>query len=604
MTAMQWFFSFLKKYRPKLVLALFFVTVSALLTIVGPKISKIIVDDVIRGGQYELLWKLLLILAATTLVRAVSRYIYLYLFEDSSQKMLYTLRDYVYRKILAEDFNFYNKNRTGDLMSRQTGDMDALRHFIAYVIYNIYENILLFLIAITMIFIVDFRIALCIVAIIPLTVLTTKLQLKMIKPAFTKIRNQFSHLNAFVQENVSGYRVVRAFAKEDYEIAKFNKENDAYRDAQLEATALWRKYIPIFEFLASIMTVSLYIIGGIRVINGNITLGDMIQISGYLWMINQPLRMAGWLANDYQHFVTSVEKIYSTISVEPEIKEPNYPIEKKRLHGDIVFDHVCYALDDDIILRDISFHIKPGQTVGIIGATGSGKSTLMNLLCRFYDVTDGTIKIDGTDVRNYDLFCLRNNIGMAMQDVFLFSDTIEGNIAYGRPDCPFADVKHAAELADADTFIMDMPEQYDTIVGERGMGLSGGQKQRISLARALLKDPTIVILDDTTSAVDMETETHIQESLSGFRSWADRREKDRHTVFLIAHRISSIKDADQILVLDDGHIIENGTHDELLANKGYYATVFYHQYGEFDAIQKIWNSESEQRAEVNHYVQK
>ena len=231
--------------------------------------------------------------------------------------------------------------------------------------------------------------------------------------------------------------------------------------------------------------------------------------------------------------------------------------------------------DGDMILHDINFKVNPGQTVGIIGATGSGKSTLVSLLCRFYDVTDGEVLIDSTNVKKYDLYSLRDNIGMAMQDVFLFSDTIEGNIAYGKPDATFEEVKQAAVIADADGFIMKMPDQYDTVVGERGVGLSGGQKQRISLARALLKDPSIVILDDTTSAVDMETESHIQDSLHSI---------GERTVFIIAHRISSIRDADLILVMDNGRILESGTHEQLLEKKGYYYTVFSHQYGEFDKI--------------------
>jgi ATP-binding cassette subfamily B protein len=262
--------------------------------------------------------------------------------------------------------------------------------------------------------------------------------------------------------------------------------------------------------------------------------------------------------------------------VEPAIQVPDHAVSKKRFRGEIEFSHVSYHADDEVILKDINFQIKPGQTVGIIGATGSGKSTLMNLLCRFYDVTEGEVKIDGINLKDLDLYSLRDNIGMAMQDVFLFSDTIEGNIAYGRPNCSFDEVEAVAKIANAHNFILQMPEGYDTIVGERGVGLSGGQKQRISLARALLKSPSVIILDDTTSAVDMETETQIQNELGSLH--------EKHTVFLIAHRISSIKDADQILVVDDGRIIESGTHDELLEKRGYYYTVFHHQYGDFDAI--------------------
>lgn len=575
MTAMQWFFSFLKKYRTRLVFAMILVTVTCMMAIVNPHISGIVVDDIIKGGNRKILLIMMIIMIATNLLRAVLKYWFLIIFEKSSQGMLYTMRDYVYRSLLAQDFSFYNKNRTGDLMSRQTGDMEAIRHFVAFVIYGVYESALLFIIALIMIFVVDWRMAVCMIAVLPLTAITTAKQLKAVKPAFHNIRQHFSSLNTFVQENVSGNRVVKAFAKEDYEIEKFNKENDGYREAELGAAEIWKQYVPIFEFLANVLSIILYLVGGIMVVKGYMSMGKLVTVSGYLWMLNMPLRQAGWLANDYQRFVTSVEKIYNTVMIEPVIREPEKAVTKERFRGDIIFDHVSYHADDEVILRDINFHIKPGQTVGIIGATGSGKSTLMNLLCRFYDVTEGEIRIDGINLKDLDLYSLRDNIGMAMQDVFLFSDTIEGNIAYGRPDCSFEEVEAVAKIANAHDFILQMPDGYDTIVGERGVGLSGGQKQRISLARALLKNPSIIILDDTTSAVDMETETLIQNELGSLH--------ENHNVFIIAHRISSIKDADQILVVDDGRIIEAGTHDELLLKMGYYYTVFHHQYGDFDA---------------------
>ncbi len=578
MTAMRWFYSFLKKYQGRLIFGLFLVALSSVISIVNPHISGIIVDDIINGGNREILPLMMIIMFAANLLRAVLRYWLQIIFETSSQGMLYSIRDYVFRKFMAQDFTFYNNNRTGDLMSRQTGDMDAIRHFVSYVIYSIFENILLFLIALVMIFIVDWRMALCMIVVLPLTAFATADQLKVVKPAFFNIRQHFSSLNTSVQENISGNRVVKAFAKEDFEIEKFNKENDEYRDAELAAADIWKKYVPIFEFLANALTIILYLVGGIMVVKGSMSLGNMVTISGYLWMLNNPLRQAGWLANDYQRFVTSVEKIYTTIIVEPNIVQPEHAVVKERFDGDIEFSHVNYKVNGKVVLKDINFHVKPGQTVGIIGATGAGKTTLMNLLCRFYDVSDGEIKIDGINLKELDLYSLRDNIGMAMQDVFLFSDTVEGNIAYSRPNCSFDEVVAAAKIANAHDFIMKMSDGYDTIVGERGVGLSGGQKQRISLARALLKNPSIIILDDTTSAVDLETETQIQNELASMQK--------RQTAFIIAHRISSIKDADQILVLQDGQIVESGTHEELLEKKGYYATVFHHQYGDFEAMRK------------------
>ena len=555
-----------------MIVGILLTTAVSVLSVVNPYISGQIVDQVISGGRYDKLMSFIGCLIGVTVVMGILRFLFQVAFETASQGILYDMRDKVYRKLLEEDFAFYNKKRTGDLMSRQTGDMDAIRHFVAYVVYMVYQSVLMFVFALLMIFTVNTKLALAMLVVLPFTAFATYRQTKEVRPAFKRNRDCFSSLNAFVQENVSGNRVVKAFAKEDFEIEKFNKENDKFRAAQIDASKIWMKYVPIFEVLSYALTIILILYGGYMVIQGEITLGQLVTVNGYLWMLNNPLRQAGWLVNDISNFTTSVEKIYATYSEEPHVKTPVSGVVKKHLKGEIEFKNVSYRADDEDIVMDVNFKVKPGQTVGIIGSTGAGKSTIMNLLCRFYDTTSGEVLVDGVNVRDMDLYNLRDNIGMAMQDVFLFSDTIEGNIAYGRPNCSFEEVKQAAIMADANHFIGALSDGYDTIVGERGVGLSGGQKQRISIARAIAKHAPILILDDSTSALDMETEHEIQKTLNELKDI---------TKMIIAHRISAICHADEIIYLKDGEIAERGTHQELLAKRGLYYETYMAQYGTF-----------------------
>lgn len=573
-TAFSWFFDFLKKHTGKMLIGLVIITIVSATAVVNPYISGLLIDKVLIGQKYNLLAKYIFLLVSTKIIRDILHYLARMLFEYSSQGVLYDMRKEVFHKFLKEDFSFYNTNRTGDLMSRQIGDMQAIRHFVAFVIFTVYQNILWFIFALVMIFTVNTKLALMFLIVLPLSALTSFWQMKSVKPAFYNIRKKFSSLNAYVQENIAANRVVRAFAKEQYEINRFEKENQGFRQAELDASKVWQRFVPIFEFLATVINVILMIYGGYLVIKGEMTLGNFVTVNGYLWMLTLPLRQMGWLINDSERFGASLKRIYETYQIEPQIKLKEKQECKHKLNGKVEFKNVSYRVNDTDILSHISFKVEKGKSIGIIGRTGSGKTTIMNLLCRFYDVSAGEILVDDKDVRCHDLYNLRYNIGMAMQDVFLFSDTIEGNIAYGRPDCSFEKVEKASKMADAHAFISSLPEGYDTIVGERGVGLSGGQKQRISLARALVTDPSIIILDDTTSAVDMETESLIQKELASI--------SNERTVFIIAYRISSVKDCDTILVLDKGKIIESGTHQELLEQKGYYESVYRHQYGEFN----------------------
>lgn len=579
MESLKWIIGYLKYHIPKYSIALILVLITSLLSMINPFLAGDIVDRVLNGNEKNILIPILIIMLVVVVIKGILTYTYQMIFERVSQDILLNIRKDLYSKLLKLDFDYYNNTKTGDIMARMTGDTDALRHFIAWVVYNILSNLSVFIFAIISMVIVSLPLTLFMLAICPIIAIITIKMGVQISPTFYNIREAYSRLNSVTQENISGNRVVKAFSREDYEIEKFNKENLNYKEKNMDTTKIIGKYMPVLEYLSSFLSIIMILVGGILVINKSMTLGDLVIFNGLLWALNNPMRMAGYLINDTERFIASSIKIRELLNTESNIKNSKAPVKSERIHGDILFDNVSFNYGDTAALKNVSFEAKCGQTIGIIGPTGAGKSTLVNLICRFYDATEGEVLIDYTPIKNIDIKQLRSSIGMAMQDIFLFSDTIEGNIAYGNPSVSLDKVKDIAKLSEAHGFISEMPEGYDTIIGERGVGLSGGQRQRISLARALITNPSILILDDTTSAVDMETEFKIQKEVN--------LNNPNRTNFIIAHRISSVKSADLILVLDNGRIIESGTHDSLVNNKGYYYEVYKTQFGDFNLSKEV-----------------
>jgi ATP-binding cassette subfamily B multidrug efflux pump len=571
MESYRWLWRYLRRHALLILIALLLVLAASVLNMIGPFLSGAIVDRVIVGRQTGLLKSLVSVMIAAVLVKSIVRYVFQMSFEHASQDAIFSIRSDLYSHLQGLDFAYFDRTKTGDIMARMTGDMDAVRHFAAWVVYMIFENAAIFLFSVVCLFSINWKLAAVLFALAPMVGLFTRGLARSVRPTFQAIREQFSRLNSVVQENISGNRVVKAFSRESFETEKFDRENEAFRDRNLDSAKVWGLYIPIIDSLSGSFGIVQIVAGGIFVIRGWITIGQLVTFSSFTWALINPMRIAGWLVNDVQRFHASAEKIRALQGVTSRLPVAAKPLERK-IRGEVEMRGVSFTYGDEPVLSDVSFRVPAGGTVGIMGPTGSGKSTIAHLLSRFYDATSGQVLIDGVPVERYDLGCLRSQVGIAMQDVFLFSDTIEGNVAYGDPLAPMEKVKEAAGLADAEGFIRELPDGYDTIVGERGVGLSGGQKQRLSLARLLLKDPPIVILDDTTCSVDVETEHRIQEALAPF--------KRGRTAFIISHRVSSVENADVILVVSDGRIVERGTHAELVAQGGYYGKVYAHQTGQ------------------------
>ena len=567
MFRIKWLWKYMGEKRNLFVVAMVLSAVTSAMLVINPMLSQKLIDEVITPQNIDLLLPILGAMLAVQLARLTMRYTMIVLLEKSSQCTFNGLRRKMYDVLQNEDARFYHGIRTGDLMTRMTNDLDLVRHAIAWISYVTVDSIVVFLAALIYLGSVNIELMLCLAAITPFILLITRFFSRIIHPMFVMLRQKLSSLNTVAQENIEGNRVVKAFAREEYENQKFEEKNEDYRQMNLKTTYVGVKFHPLIDLLSQSLTVTTLLVGGIFMIQGKLTAGEILAFSSLTWALANPLRNLGMLINDIQRFFASCQMIIEIFYAQPSIadryqaKDPG-----KRPEGDVEFRDVSLKIDGTMILDDISFHVKPGQTLGIIGTTGSGKTTLTGMLTRVNDPTSGEVLLDGEPVQSYTLQALRRYIGVAMQDVFLFSDTVDANIAYGRPDMPFEEVQDYARRAGADEFIRRMEEGYDTLVGERGVGLSGGQKQRLSLARALAIRPSVLILDDTTSAVDMETEKYLQEQL--------RQLDFPCTKIIIAQRISSIEDADLILVLDGGKIIERGTHRELLRHKGFYRHIW------------------------------
>ncbi|WP_282943800.1 ABC transporter ATP-binding protein [Bifidobacterium pullorum] len=591
---LRWILPYCKPDLPRVLGAVLLFIVNDTMALIIPLITGVIVDQVITGGHADMLTRLCLIMIVFTLIRVGSRYGYQMFMERFGQNTIFRLVSDQYEKLHQLDFTYFNHTRVGDIMSRMTSDTDAMRHFLSWTTYNILDCVVMFVGAICVMFAIDWRLALALACVTPFIWIFARQLSSHARPLFLDIRNSLASLNSMVEENIEGNRVVKAFVREDYETEKFDERNDDYMQHNMAQAYNSRRYLPWLDGCSFSLQLITLVFGGWLVINGYMTLGNLVSFNSFLWMIDGPVRQFGWLLNDLQRFNASCVKIRRLLTAKSRIVEkPDAEESVKqavtiqsqvgqqraaapdRISGEIRFDHVSFAFPDDPntpILKDIDFFVPAGTKLGILGETGAGKSTLVNLISRFYDPTVGHVVIDGIDARDWPLTTLRSQVCVVAQDTFLFSDTIGGNIAFGAGNNRDENyIRRMAAIAGADGFIRSMPEGYNTVVGERGVGLSGGQKQRLSLARALADDPAILIMDDTTSAVDMETEAEIQRHLKEMGG--------SKTIITIAHRISSIKDADLILVLEHGQIVERGDHASLVKSHGRYWEIYKKQLG-------------------------
>ena len=560
--------SYLRRYWLLAAGAFLGLIVSTATRLVIPRLTQAIIDSGIAGRRLDVVvWA-----AVGTVGLAVAGSLFSFLqgvlSARTAQGIAYDLRNQLYARIHSLSFSYHDRAQTGQLLTRATSDVDVVRMFVGMGFIQLLSAVLMMVGSIVLLFATDWQLALIILVLVPLTFGIFGFFASRARPLFKQIQQRLADLNTVLQENLAGVRVVKAFAREDYEAGRYTQANQKLFDLNLVVGRLFSMAIPLIFLIANLALLAVYWIGGYQAIAGNLTVGRLVAFASYMLMAFFPMLMLGMIMAMVSQAGASAERVFEILDARSEVVEQPDAVELSAIEGRVAFENVGfrYFTGGERVLKDVNFMAEPGQTVALLGATGSGKSTIVALIPRFYDVTDGRVTVGGYDVRDVTLDSLRRQIGVVLQETTLFSGTIRENIAFGRPEAPFEEIVAAARAAEAHDFITSFPDGYETMVGERGVTLSGGQKQRIAIARALLLDPRILILDDATSSVDYETEYRIQRALE--------RLMEGRTSFVIAQRIATVLNADQILVLDRGEIVARGTHEELLEESPIYAEIY------------------------------
>jgi ATP-binding cassette, subfamily B, multidrug efflux pump len=575
---MKRIFKYVWEYKLLVIVPSIAMMISIGLDMFNPYLQKLITDRVFLGGELNILLPILGGFISITALRAIFGYAKEYLFDVLSAKISIDIKKDVFNHIQKLPFKYFDNMNTGELMSRIGEDVDNVWRSVSFGVRLFIENMIYFITASVILFSLNWKLTLvCLIGMPPIAYLALKFE-KKIGASYGKISDQGVLLNTAAQENIAGVRLVKAFAREKHEILKFLKLNNQSFNLSMEQNKIIARYFPPIEFLTNISMVFLVVLGGMFVMNKSMTIGELVAFNGYIWMLVWPMRMLGWLTNLIAQTNASAKKIATIMDVEPEIKDTEDSFRVPNIRGDIEFRNVSFKYREDLILKNINLKVKAGSTVAIMGTTGSGKSSIINLIGRYYDVSEGAVYVDNYDVKEINLQDLRGKMSIVPQDTFLFSASIEENIRFGKEDATLDEIREACRLACAEEFIEELEQKYDTVIGERGIGLSGGQKQRLSIARALIRNSSILILDDSTSALDMETEYRLLKNLN--------EKHKKATTFIIAHRISAVKNADQILYVENGYVVESGSHEELLNRKGKYYEVYCEQFKDFDTTDR------------------
>ncbi len=559
---------YLKKYQAKIIIGATMVLLTNIVAVVSPWILRNAIDRLYLEVSRDILLYYASLLIAASAVEGLFRFLMRRILIGVSRNIEYDLRNDLFSHLQSLSPSFYQRNPTGDIMSRATNDLSAVRMVLGPgIMYSINT---LFTAVLTISILVTLNLQLAILTLLPLLAVSVCVKYfgNQIHQRFERIQEQFATLTTLAQENVSGIRVVKAYNQEEAFIGRFQEANQDYVDRSLSLVRVWGVFNPLLTFLLGLSSVGLLWYGGRQVIQGSMTVGDFVAFMAYLSMLTWPTIALGWVINIFERGSASMGRMNQIFQSRPEIRDESSST-LSTLEGHIQVKNLTFSYNGAPVLKNVSFEIPAGQTLAIVGRTGSGKSTLVNLLCRLYQVPEAGIFIDGSDINNIPLETLRTHIGYVPQETFLFSETVQQNIAFGRPEASLQSIQESAKISNIWPDIQEFPRKFETFVGERGITLSGGQKQRIAISRALLVNPRILILDDALSSVDTDTEEKILQGLAG--------EFTNRTVILISHRISTVKMADQILVLEKGEIVERGTHDELLKTEGHYATLYERQ---------------------------